>query len=159
MIQIESLKTTCAVVASKICFADHRGSSRKLVMRPASLRGRSKRWVSELSISLKKFSPQQKIDSSPAIFSGLCSSRSSRFIQEAAARKKTALWKIGSRCFQEPAVSRTPKANKGATESFHPLSSSPGSGQITDRAIGTRVERSRCPFRKKFTAASPGGGA
>jgi len=36
----------------------HRGSSRKLVMRPGSLRGRSKRWVSELSILLKKFSPQ-----------------------------------------------------------------------------------------------------
>jgi len=41
-------------------------------------------------------------------------------------KEKTALWKIGSRCFQEPAVSRTPKANKGATESFLPLSSSPG---------------------------------
>src|SRR5213593_2681613 len=114
MIQIESLKTTCAVVASKICFVDHRGSSRKLVMRPASLRGRSKRWVSELPISLKKFSPQQKIDSLPAIFFGLCSSRSSRFIQEAAARKKTGRWKIGPRYFQEKALYQTPKAKVDA---------------------------------------------
>src|SRR5205807_8745648 len=31
--------------------------------------------------------------------------------------------------------------------------------QNTDRAIGTRVERSRCRFRKKFTAASSRGSA
>src|SRR5207244_9605039 len=29
-------------------------------------------------------------------------------------------------------------------------------GQSTDRAIGTRMEKSRCPFREKLTAAAPG---
>src|SRR5215469_8878362 len=101
MIQIESLKTTCAAVALKICFADRPRSSKKPAMPPASLRDRLKRWASELSISLKKFSSQLKIDNSPAIFSGFYSSQPSPFIQEAAAKKRTGRWKIGSRYFQK----------------------------------------------------------
>src|SRR5262249_19088954 len=118
--------TICAVVALKICFADLPRSLKTPVTPPASSRVQSKKWVSELSILVKKFSHQQRINSSPAIFSGLCSRQFWQSIQEAAAKKRTGLWKIGWRCFQELAVWRTPKANMCAMQSFLPLSLSAG---------------------------------
>src|SRR5439155_15896935 len=89
----------------------------------AILCGEAKSWESESEILLKKFFMQYEIDSSRGSFSRICSNRLSRFIWEAAARRKTGRWKSGLLCFREAVISRSTKTNASGPADCLPLSS------------------------------------
>src|SRR5206468_3770503 len=56
-------------------------------------------------------------------FASICSNRLSRFIREAAARRKTGRWKSGLLCFREAVISRSTKTNASGPADCLPLSS------------------------------------
>src|SRR5215831_2596277 len=75
-----------------------------------SLREQSRNWELRLSTWPKEFFLQQKIGTLPANSSDQCRNRLSRYIREAAPRRKTGQSKTGLACFLQAAVSQTSNA-------------------------------------------------
>src|SRR6266540_6291792 len=92
---MESLRTTCADAASKISSTDLQGSM-ITSMQHVSLPDHSKNSGCELAISHRAFILPWKIDIVRRNFCAISRGRWSRFIPEAAAKRKIGLSKTGS---------------------------------------------------------------